>query len=73
MNPAYFSAIAALLGSAVGALSTIATTWLAQTFEIKSQQRLKELAKREETYFRFIDLASQAHVDSLGSAFPDPT
>ena len=56
----------------MGAFATIATTWLTQTFQTQQQQWLKEMAKREETYFRFIDLASQVYVDSMSNTFPDP-
>ena len=41
MNPAYLPAIAALAGSAIGGLTSLASTWLSQS----RQDRAKQLSQ----------------------------
>ena len=38
MDPAYFSAFAALAGSTIGGLTSLATSWLTQHVQFRSQQ-----------------------------------
>ena len=47
MNSAYISAISALCGSAIGALASLATTWLTQCHQDETRQRAQETARRE--------------------------
>lgn len=65
MNPAYISAIAALCGSAIGALASLGTTWLTQRHQDEVRQRAQENARRERIFVEFIDLASKAFIDAL--------
>ena len=65
MNPAYISAISALFGSAIGALASLATTWLTQRHQDETRQRAQENVRRERIFVEFIDLASKAFVDAL--------
>lgn len=39
MNPAYLSAFSALAGSAIGAVTSLATTWLTQYAQTRAQHR----------------------------------
>jgi hypothetical protein len=55
---AYISAIAALFGSAIGALASLATSW----------------TRRERIFLEFIDLASKAFADALlQTSIQDPS
>ena len=65
MTSAYISAIAALCGSVIGALVSIATTWLTQHHQDESRRRAQEYTRRERIFVEFIDLSSKAHVDAL--------
>lgn len=73
MNPAYISAVAALLGSALGALASLATTWLTQRHQEEARQRAQEVARRERLFVQFIDLSSKAFVDALQRTEIDPS
>jgi hypothetical protein len=65
MDPMYLSGIAALAGSAVGSLSSLANMWLTQHAQTRTQQRAREILKREELYGHFIDEASRLYADAL--------
>ncbi len=65
MTSAYISAIAALCGSVIGALVSIATTWLTQHHQDESRRRAQEYTRRERIFVEFIDLSSKAYIDAL--------
>jgi hypothetical protein len=65
METAYLSMFAALAGSAIGGLTSLANVWLTQHVQARAQQRAYEQAKREELYGQFIDEASKLFVDAL--------
>jgi hypothetical protein len=65
MNPATLSALAALLGSAIGALASLATTWLTQHYQDRVQRRAQEIARRERMFCEFITQASKLYADAL--------
>src|SRR5262245_52372484 len=64
MDTAYISAIAALAGSAIGGLTSLATSWLTQREQFKSQQLGRDLSKREELYKLFIEEAARLYADA---------
>ena len=65
MDPAYFSAFAALAGSAIGGLTSLATSWLTQHVQFKAQQVAHDLGRREDLYKDFIEEASKLYVDAF--------
>jgi hypothetical protein len=65
MDAAYISTFAALAGSAIGGLTSLANAWLVQHAQARAQQRAQEQAKREELYGQFIDEASKLFADAL--------
>ena len=73
MNPAYMSALSALLGSAIGAFASLATTWLTQRHQDEARQHAQEVARRERLFVEFIDLSSKAFVDALQRTALDPS
>ena len=64
MDPAYFSALAALAGAAIGGLTSLGTSWLTQRSQIRSLQRTHDITRREELYKDFIEEASKLYVDA---------
>ncbi|MBR0654703.1 hypothetical protein [Plastoroseomonas arctica] len=73
MNAAYLSALSALLGSAIGALASLATTWLTQRHQDRAQRRAQEATRQERLYGEFIDEAAKLYVDAMTHAMEDPT
>jgi hypothetical protein len=49
----------------IGAISTLATTWLTQHHQDEVRQRAQENGRRERVFVEFIDLSSKAFVDAL--------
>ena len=64
MEPAYIAAFAALAGSLIGGLTSLAASWLSQHVQVREQQRVQDLNKREELYKDFIEEASKLYVDA---------
>ena len=64
MDLAYISAFAALAGSAVGGLTTLAASWLTQRAQFNAQQIARDITGREELYKDFIEEASKLYVDA---------
>ena len=65
MNPVYISAIAALAGSTIGGLTTLAAAWITQREQAHVQWLLQEKTRRQELYQQFIDDASKLYLDAL--------
>jgi hypothetical protein len=69
---AVISAMAAIVGSSVGALATFATTWLVQNSQLQSQRLGSELAKRERLYADFIAEAAKRMTDAMSHEVETP-
>jgi hypothetical protein len=65
MNPAYLPALAALAGSAVGGLTSLASAWLTQFRQDRAARLSKDKARRQKLYWQFIDEASKLYADAL--------
>jgi hypothetical protein len=72
MNPSYLPALAALVGSAIGGLTSFATTWLTQRGQAKMQQRIQDRVKRETLFAKFIEEASMLYADAFTHESTDP-
>jgi Xaa-Pro aminopeptidase len=64
MDPAYISALAALAGSIIGGLMSLATSWLTQHAQFRTQQLARDVTGREELYKDFIEEASKLYADA---------
>jgi hypothetical protein len=65
IDSAYLPAIAALVGSAIGGFTSLATTWLTQHGQAKLQQMTRDRVKRETLFAQFIDEASMLYADAF--------
>ena len=65
MNSAYIPALAALAGSAIGGLTSLASAWLTQHHRDRTKRLLREKTRRQELYKQFIDEASKLYADAL--------
>ena len=73
MHNAYVSAIAALAGSAIGALASFATTWLTLHSHERAQRFAQATTRREHLYGEFIEEASKLFTDALTHQFDEPS
>jgi len=65
MEPAYFSAFAALAGSMIGGLTSLTASWLTQHVQFKAQQRASDLSRRQDLYKAFIEEAARWYTDAF--------
>jgi len=65
VNPANLAALAALFGSAIGALASLATAWFTHRHQEENRRLIHENARRERLFVEFIDLASKAFLEAL--------
>ena len=72
MDTATISALAAVLGSLVGATATAATTWMAQRALSRSKQIKDEMRRREALYGEFISECAKLAVDALAHSLEQP-
>ena len=73
MNDAYTSGMAALAGSAIGALASFATTWLTQHAQERTQRFAQAMALRQQLYGEFIEEASKLFTDALIHQLDNPS
>jgi hypothetical protein len=64
MDPAFFSAFAALAGSAIGGMTSLGAAWLSQRVQFRAQQYARELSLRGDLYKSFIEEASRLYADA---------
>src|SRR5262245_52574956 len=64
MDPAFFSAFAALAGSAIGGATSLGASWLTQRAQFRVQQYTRDLSRREDLYRGFIEEASRLYADA---------
>ena len=61
----YLSAVAALVGTFVGGITSIATSWLGQQRQTKEQRRAQEKEELQALYRKFMQDASRLYLDAL--------
>lgn len=64
MDPAILSAVSGLSGAVIGAVSSLATSWLTQRDQLRAQALRHEADKREALYAEFIIEASKRYTDA---------
>ena len=65
MDVAYFSALAALCGSAIGGMTSFATSWATQRGQARAQRLAAEREVRVALFGRFLDEAARLFTDAL--------
>jgi hypothetical protein len=65
MDSAYLPALAALAGSAVGGLTSLASAWLTQHRQDRATRLSQDKTRRQKLYGKFIDEASKLYADAL--------
>ena len=65
MEAAYITAFAALAGTAIGGLTSFATSWTTQQAQARAQRRGAERDSRAELFGRFLDEAAKLYADAL--------
>jgi hypothetical protein len=65
MNSAYLPAVAALAGSAIGGLTSLASAWFTQNHQDRARRVSQDKARRQKLYKQFIDEAAKLYADAL--------
>lgn len=65
MDASAISALAALTGTAVGGLTSVAANWLSNRIQIRAQWFQHEKNRRQVLYRDFIEQASKCYIDAL--------
>jgi hypothetical protein len=65
MDATYLPALAALAGSAVGGLTSLASAWLTQHRQDLAKRLSQNKSRRQKLYKQFIDEASKLYADAL--------
>ena len=65
MDAAYISAFAALAGTAIGGLTSFATSWTTQQAQARAQRLAAERDGRAALFGRFLDEAAKLYTDAL--------
>ena len=65
MSPSTVPVLTALIGTAVGGLTSVAATWLVGRLQIRAQWLQKEKNGRQILYRDFIEEASKCYIDAL--------
>jgi hypothetical protein len=71
MNASIISALAALVGAAIGGLTSVLATWLTQRTQVRAEWRAHDRIRRQELYRDFIEEATRCYVDALQHNDPD--
>ena len=73
MDTAYISALAALAGTAIGGLTSVATSWTTQQAQARTQRLAAEREARAALFGRFLDEAAKLYSDALQNRRDDIT
>ena len=65
MDAAYISAFAALAGTAIGGLTSFATSWTTQQAQTRAQRLAAEKDSRAALFGKFLDEAAKLYADAL--------
>jgi hypothetical protein len=65
MNASVVSALAALVGAAIGGLTSVLASWLTQRTQVRAEWLAQDRVRRQDLYKEFIDEATSCYVDAL--------
>jgi hypothetical protein len=72
MNASTITALAAISGSMVGAVGSLAASWITQRHQDRRDLLAKKIVHREALYSGFINESARLLVDALENNFNDP-
>jgi hypothetical protein len=67
MNASVVTAVAALMGAAIGGLTSVLASWLTQHAQAKAQRLTEDQLRRQEIYKEFIKDAAKLYIHALQS------
>ena len=73
MDTTYISAFAALAGTAIGGLTSFATSWITQQAQARAQRVATERDARAALFGRFLDEAAKVYSDAMQNRRDDMT
>jgi hypothetical protein len=73
MNASVISALAALVGAAIGGLTSVFASWLTRRTQVRAEWLANDVAWRQELYKTFIEEATNCYVHALQHQEPDLT
>ena len=73
MNASVISALAALVGAAIGGMTSVLASWLTQRTQVRAEWLAHDLTWRQELYKAFIEEATNCYVHALQHNEPDLT
>jgi hypothetical protein len=65
MDASVITALAALVGAAIGGLTSVLASWLTQRTQIRAQWISQQILRRQDLYKEFIEQASKCYVHAL--------
>ena len=71
MDTSIISAVAALIGAAIGGLTSVLASWLAQRTHVRAEWLAQETIRRQELYKEFIEDAARCYADALQHEKPE--
>ncbi|WP_227471240.1 hypothetical protein [Paraburkholderia caledonica] len=71
VNASVISALAALVGAAIGGLTSVLASWLTQRTQVRAEWLAHDRVRRQELYKEFIEEATKCYVDALQHGEPD--
>lgn len=71
MSTTLISAIAALIGAAIGGITSLLASWLLNQRQVRAQWLSHDRSHREDLYKEFIEEAAKCYVDALLHEKPD--
>jgi len=71
MDASIISALAALIGAAIGGLTSVLASWLTQKTQTRAQWLTHETIRRQELYKEFIEEAAKCYADALQHEKPE--
>src|SRR5215471_3205529 len=71
MDASLITALAALVGAAIGGFTSLAASWLTQRTQVHAQWTSQQILRRQDLYKEFIEQASKCYVHALQQHEPD--
>lgn len=71
MDASFISALAALVGAAIGGLTSVLASWLTQRTQVRAEWLAHDRIRRQELYKDFIEEATKCYVHALQHNQPD--